>query len=329
MRRASGLRRRLAAMARVAFLTVMLLATGCGAARMVGIGGSKPAAPGAVARSEPAPAKSTKAKHEKRGRGGAPGREQAAATDDLAVARARASEQPSEPWWPYQVADLEAKAGRREASEAALKEALARAPGYAPALTSISKLLYVQGRHEEAVALLSPVRDGSVVMDADDRATALAGLALHEAARGRDEHARAALDALERAGLGGAIAVSAFLAVRGTDRDAALALTAEAVRAAPRSAASHNNRGIALLRAADPDAAEKAFERAIELDPALPGPYYNLAILERFYRMDVGRATQHFQRYWARSHADPDSLFAELGRGSAKPAPVAEEGEAR
>jgi Tfp pilus assembly protein PilF len=102
-------------------------------------------------------------------------------------------------------------------------------------------------------------------------------------------------------------------------------LTQVAVKAVPGSAANHNNLGIALLRAADPDGAAREFERAIALDPRLPGPWYNMAILERWYRLDRTAAAQRFQQYWARSHADPDSLAAELAHDSPAP-PVAEEG---
>jgi tetratricopeptide (TPR) repeat protein len=319
-----------AAVVRIALMTMFLLATGCGAARMVGIGtrpgdgaGSKQApAAGTTSRAEP-----KAAKKEKKSKPSADEHARSIAADPLDEARARAAAEPNEPWWPYRVAELEARGGRREASEAALKDALAREPGYAPALTSISRLLYQQGRHAEAVTLLAPVRDGSIVLDEDDRAAAIAGLALHEVALGNDDRARAALGELEKSGRTGALAVSAFLAVRGTDAGSALERTEAAVQAAPKSAANHNNRGIALLRSGDPEGAEKEFAKAIELDPRLPGPYYNLAILERWYRMDHDQATHRFQQYWLLSHDDPDSLQVELLRG--KPAPVAEDGDPR
>ncbi len=245
----------------------------------------------------------------------------------LEEARVRAEAEPAEPWWPYRVATLEAQAGRRESSEASLRAALARDPAYAPALTRLSQVLYEQGRHAEAVQLLTPVREGGVTLSDSDRPAVLSGLALHQVALGRDDQARAAMGLLARGDRDDAAGVAAYLAVRDTSEAQALRLTEAALREAPKSAANHNNRGIALLRAADPDAAERAFQRAIELDPARPGPYYNLAILERFYRLDTAAATRHFQQYWRYSHADPDSLFAELGRG--RPAPVAEEGDAR
>jgi len=239
--------------------------------------------------------------------------------DPLDEARLRAQEQPNEPWWPYQEATLEAKAGLSAQAEASLRASIARDSGYAPALTALSRTLYEQGRHEEAIRMLAPVREGRVTLSDGERATALAGLALHEAALGREADARATAAGLPRDEAAG---VSGYLAARGTDHDAADKATQAALKASPSSAASHNNRGIALLRAADADGAEKEFLRAIELDPMRAAPYYNLAILQRWYRMDPAAAAIRFKQYWNLSHADPDSLYAELGRGT--PTPVAE-----
>ena len=205
------------------------------------------------------------------------------------------------------------------AAEAGWRERIAREPGDAAALTRLSRLLYEQGRHGEAVALLAPVRDGQVKLPAADRSASLAGLAMHEAALGRDAEALSVLSTLPD---GAAPSVAAYLAVRGGAADSALAATERALREAPESAALHNNRGIALLRAGQADAAQREFERAIALDPTRAGPYYNLAILERFYRLDTAAAQRWFQAYSARATADPDSLRSELGRG--RPAPVAE-----
>lgn len=253
--------------------------------------------------------------------------------DPLGEARVRAQQSPSEPFWPYRIAQLQSSAGFAPQAEDALRTAIARDSAYAPALTTLSRLLYEQGRHEEAVRLLAPVREHRVPMPPADRAAVLSGLALHEAALGREDEARATLGELARDERDDAVAAEAWLAVRGTENAAALELTEKAVKADANSAANHNNRGIALLRAADPDGAAREFERAIELDPARPGPYYNLAILERWYRLDTVAATKRFQQYWTRSHADPDSLYAELGKGGTPapvpPVPVAEEGPNR
>ncbi len=206
-----------------------------------------------------------------------------------------------------------------DTAEARWRERLARDPADAPALSHLSRLLYEQGRHAEAIERLTPVRDGGVKLSSADRATVLAGLALHEAALGRDDEARALLRMLPD---DAAPAVSAYLAVRGTRTDSALALTERSLRGGAETSALRNNRGIALLRSGDADAAQREFERAIALDPARPGPYYNLAILERFYRQDAAAARRWFQAYWTRAQDDPDSLRAELGRP--KPARVAE-----
>jgi tetratricopeptide (TPR) repeat protein len=242
--------------------------------------------------------------------------------DPLAEARLRAQEQPTEPWWPYEVAALEANAGRPAEAEASLRAAIARDSGYAPALSALSRTLYEQGRHEEAIRLLAPVREGRVTLSDGDRATLLAGLALHEAALGLEADARETAASLPR---DAAASVGGYLAVRGTDRDAADKATASALVVAPESAALHTNRGIALLRAADADGAEKEFLRAIEMDPSRAAPYYNLAILERWYRLDSAAAAARFKQYWSLSHADPDSLYAELGH----PGNVAEGGTSK
>ena len=245
----------------------------------------------------------------------------------LGEARAHAEQSASEPYWPYRVAQLESAAGHVAEAERALRTALARDSSYAPALTQLSRLLYAQRRHDDALRLLAPVRERRVPLGASDRSALLAGLALHEAALGHNEEARAVLGMAASGDREDAAGVAAYLAVRGGTADSAARLTEDALRAAPESAANHNNRGIALLRSADPDAAAFEFERAIALDPALPGPWYNLAILERWYRLDPVAAAQRFQQYWTRSHADPDSLYAELGHGPS--VPVAEEGHPR
>jgi len=239
--------------------------------------------------------------------------------DPMEEARVRAAEQPDEPWWPYRMAELQAKAGRPADAEASLRASIARDSGYAPALTQLSRTLYEQGRHEEALELLAPAREGRVTMSAKERAAVLSGVALHEAALGRDAEARAIVAELPG---DEAAAVSSYLAARSAKGDSSAKVAQAASRSGPESAALLNNRGIALLRAGDADAAQKAFERAIELDPSRAAPYYNLAILERWYRLDKAVATVQFKHYWSLSHADPDSLYAELGRSG----PVAEEG---
>jgi hypothetical protein len=46
----------------------------------------------------------------------------------------------------------------------------------------------------------------------------------------------------------------------------------------------------------------------MDLDSHLPGPYYNLAILEKFYLLDDAAAAHWFQKFQQRSSDDPDGL---------------------
>jgi Tfp pilus assembly protein PilF len=87
------------------------------------------------------------------------------------------------------------------------------------------------------------------------------------------------------------------------------------VRDDPKSGACRNNYGITRLRAGDPAAAREALQAAIQIDPRLPGPYYNLAILEKYYALDDAAAERSFGQYWERSHADPDRLAQALAPG--------------
>ena len=92
-----------------------------------------------------------------------------------------------------------------------------------------------------------------------------------------------------------------------------MAAAEQAVREHPGSAAHQNNYGITRLRAGDVEGARKAFAAAIDRDSKLAGPYYNLAILEKYYRFDDGAASRWFGEYWKRSHDDPDGLAAVFG----------------
>ena len=99
-----------------------------------------------------------------------------------------------------------------------------------------------------------------------------------------------------------------YVALRGDAPDSASAAAAGLVREHPQSAVNQNNYGITRLRAGDPEAASNAFLLAIELDASLPGPYYNLAILEKYYRLDDAAAERWFRKYRERATDDPDGL---------------------
>lgn len=206
-----------------------------------------------------------------------------------------------------------------EVAEAQLREALRLEPAYAPALSRLSRLFHRTGRHAQAVERLAPVRDGSLALSRADRHTLLAGLALHLDALGEWAEAEAVLQQIpltERVDDGGA---RVFLLLRGATPDAAVALAESQADDDGRNAAVANNLGIVRLRQGETEAARKAFLRAIDLDAAIAGPYYNLAILEKYYRLDDEEAAKWFSRYRARSSDDPDSLFAVFGRGESRP----------
>lgn len=237
------------------------------------------------------------------------------------VAQSAAS--PTEPYWPYRLGELELASDSLAAAEEALKAALSRDATYAPALALLSKLYYRTGRHADAVALLEPVRSRPEAFGDGARQILLAGLALHEEALGRADLAARALAGAQPADAKQAGSAMVYVLLRGEQPDSAAALAAAALHADPHSAANQNNYGITRLRAGDPAAARRAFLAAIDRDPDLPGPYYNLAILEKFYLFEDREAARWFQAYRQRSNADPDSL-AGVFEGAQKP--VAQKG---
>ena len=98
--------------------------------------------------------------------------------------------------------------------------------------------------------------------------------------------------------------------MRGENPDLASEPAAQALKKGPETAVNLNNYGITRLRAGDVAAARDAFARAIAIDPALPGPYYNLALMERHYRFDEPAARHWLELYRRRSNDDPDGMFA-------------------
>jgi tetratricopeptide (TPR) repeat protein len=227
---------------------------------------------------------------------------------DAAEARERVASHPAEPYWHYRLARFLLAADSTAAAEAALESAVRHEAGYAPALSLLSKLYFESGRHEKALRLLEPVRSHPESYPEDVRQVLLAGLALHHDAVGRADLAAAALPGV--AGSKHAGPARVYLTLRGEHPDSAAGLSDRVLRDDPRSAVNLNNYGITRLRAADPRSARRAFLEAIERDPRLPGPYYNLAILEKYYALDDEAAQRWFRDYRKRSHQDPDSLSA-------------------
>jgi len=235
--------------------------------------------------------------------------------DDAAGTRARMALEPGEAFWPYRLGVLMAAADSAQAAEAALRSALALDPGHAPSLALLSRLLFEQGRHAEAIRDLESARANA--FPGGMPAPLLEGLALHYDAVDRLTDARAALAAIPSGERPGSARV--YLTLRGDAPGEADGLAGEAAKREPKSAVNQNNLGIARLRAGDPDAAAKAFEKAIDLDASLPGPYYNMAILEKFYRFDDPAAAKWFRRYRERATADPDGLAGVIGGDEAHP----------
>jgi tetratricopeptide (TPR) repeat protein len=228
--------------------------------------------------------------------------------------RARAAREPSQPFWSYRLGQMYLAADSAGQAEVALKASLASDPGYAPALALMSKLYFLAGRHEEAVQMLEAARSGG--FPGGFPPALLAGLALHYDALDRTD---LAADLMARAGRAQANgSPSVYMTLRSASPDSAAEPAEDAVKKAPRSAVNQNNYGITRLRAGDLDGAQRAFATAIEIDPSLPGPYYNLAILEKYYRFDDDAAAKWFRLYGARSQDDPDGLADVFGKGEAK-----------
>ena len=231
---------------------------------------------------------------------------------------------PREPNGPYRLAQIHLESDSLAAAEAALKASLQRDPSYAPSLSLLSKLYYDAGRHAEAVALLEFARTRPGAFPDGFPQEILAGLALHYEALGRHDLAASLMADASKSRAGGTRSAAVYVTLRGEAPGSASELAAAAVEENPKSAANQNNFGITKLRAGDPEAARKAFLRAIELDPKLPGPYYNLAILERYYRFDDAAAARWLEAYRARAGQDPDGLFGDIQKR--EPRPIAKEG---
>jgi tetratricopeptide (TPR) repeat protein len=239
----------------------------------------------------------------------------AAKRGTIAEALEQSAALPAEPYWPFRLAELYAKADSAGAVEPALERALARNPRYAPALAMLSAQWFREGRHAEAIQRLEAVRAQSPSTFPD---ALLAGLALHYDALDRPDVAAQLAAGITRPDLDVTGSSLVYLGLRGAAPDSARALAEATLDRDGRTAANYNNAGIVRLRAGDPESARKAFLKAIDMNPDLPGPYYNLAILDRFYRFDDASAAKWYEQYAQRSQDDPDGL-AQLFGAAGKP----------
>lgn len=185
-------------------------------------------------------------------------------------------------------------------------------------VTRWSAAAWAAGRHDESVELLSAwlsARGGAsspTGMAAADEAAVRAALAVHLEALGRVDEASAVLVPCA-AGDAAVARARTWLNLRGDGFASALADAERAVAHSPASAADRNNLGIALLYAGRPREAREAFLAARELDPALPGALYNLAIVESAYFFDEAAARRWLDAYRRLSDEDPDGLFVTVG----------------
>ena len=226
---------------------------------------------------------------------------------------------PRDPYGPYARA-LERLDSSVASARAELENSLALDSLYAPALSLLSKLDFEAGRYEDAVRRLEAARALAESRGEPFPPLLLEGLALHYDALDRPDLAAEVL-----AGHSGgreAASPTVYLTLRGHQPEAADRLALAALKRDEKSAVNQNNYGITLLRAGDVEAAQAAFQKALELDGRLPGPYYNLAILEKYYRLDDDAAARWMASYRKLSTADPDGLFEEFGiaEGAAQPA---------
>jgi tetratricopeptide (TPR) repeat protein len=239
-----------------------------------------------------------------------------ASTSDIALLTKHSSENPSEPYWPFRIAEvLEAKK-QVEGAESQLRESLARDPSYEPALALLSQRLYQDKRHEDAVRLLEQARQHrSGILPVE----LCAALALNYEALGRKQDA----DALLQGALGRSVdwkengPALVYLHLKGDRFLDSPQIARKSLEADPTSAVNLNNYGIAQLYEGDPQGAKQSFLKAHDLDPDLPGALYNLAIVDHFYFFQEESARQWYRRYRSLAPEDPDGLESALARETA------------
>jgi tetratricopeptide (TPR) repeat protein len=224
--------------------------------------------------------------------------------DAFAETRAQMALAPREPYWPFHLGELYLAADSTALAINNLNSALAKDPLYAPAVSLLSKIYYDTKMHAQAVTLL----EDYLARNPQAPDALHASLALHCEALGDVAKADAALDgtAADAQATAGARALASL---RHNDSTAMMEASRRALDH-EKSAANHNNYGIALLLAGRPVEARDAFRAALDIETALPGALYNMAIVEAFYFFDDGAAREWFARYRRVASDDPDNLKA-------------------
>lgn len=190
-------------------------------------------------------------------------------------------------------------------------------PENAPARLAAAAVRHASGDWESARALLTPL--SSADRSKDLRLLAVAALALVDEASGESERALRETDIVARDAEEiddrelRAMALSAAVAVRlrSDDFDRALPWAENAAKLRE-GAIERNNLAIARLHQGRPADAREELLQARELDPRLPGPLYNLAIVESAYFLDLEAAQDWFEQYSRLATDDPDGLKQSL-----------------
>jgi tetratricopeptide (TPR) repeat protein len=229
-------------------------------------------------------------------------------SDDVATLRRQSALACGEAFWPHRVSMLQLAQAQLDSALLYNAEALRREPDFAPALSLRSRLFYQLQRHQEAVDLLRAADARQPLSGA-----LLAGLALHlERLQAYDE-ADQVYSRLQPAPETDGVLL--YRQLSGNEFEPALKFAQQAVTRNPKHAQTRNNFGVALLYAGKPDEAKAQLLQAHELDARLPGPLYNLAIVDRFYFFDAEASRQWLNEYLQLSTEDPDGLvesFAQM-----------------
>ncbi len=236
--------------------------------------------------------------------------------DERREAAEQARLAPLEPYWPFRIAELDLAADSTQAAERMLAAALERDPCFAPALALRSKRQYQVARHAEAIEMLEAARSRCPNGFSEELA---AGLALHYDALDQVDSSSAVMARIESHDSERIVLAALYLKLKGEGGGPADGMAKSAMEAHPKSAVHQNNFGLTRMRAGDAAGARAAFLAAIERDPALPGPYYNLAILDKYFTLDEAAAAHWFELYWERSRRDPDGLATVFGKDEPKP----------